>query len=148
MLSRRHILQMLGWSALGSGIPRSNLPFFLAPARAGESLPAFEEIPAKASGISWIHDSGPSPDMYLPETVGPGCAFLDYDNDGWMDIYLVNSGPCDFYTPAEPLHNALYHNNRDGTFTDVTEKAGVPGMLLAWVWPWAITTATACPTCT
>jgi hypothetical protein len=63
--------------------------------------------------------------MYLPETIGPGCAFLDYDNDGWMDIYLVNSGKCDFYNPQPPLRNALYHNNRDGTFTDVTEKAGV-----------------------
>ena len=65
--------------------------------------------------------------MYLPETVGAGCAFLDYDNDGWMDIYLVNSGPCDFYQPSVPLRNALYKNNRDGTFTDVTVKAGVPG---------------------
>jgi enediyne biosynthesis protein E4 len=64
---------------------------------------------------------------HLPETVGAGCAFLDYDNDGWMDIYLVNSGPCDFYQPPHPLRNALYHNNRDGTFTDVTEKAGVAG---------------------
>src|SRR5581483_680973 len=64
---------------------------------------------------------------HLPETVGAGCAFLDYDNDGWMDIYLVNSGPCDFYTPPQPLHNALYRNNRDGTFTNVTEKAGVAG---------------------
>ncbi len=44
-----------------------------------------------------------------------------------MDIYLVNSGPCDFFTPNPPLRNALYHNNRDGTFTDVTEKAGVAG---------------------
>ncbi len=64
---------------------------------------------------------------HLPETMGPGAAFFDYDNDGWMDLYLVNSGPCDFYTPPKPLRNALYHNNRDGTFTDVTEKAGVPG---------------------
>jgi hypothetical protein len=64
---------------------------------------------------------------HLPETVGAGCAFVDYDNDGWMDIYLVNSGPCDFYEPSPPLRNALYHNNRDGTFTDVTQKAGVPG---------------------
>jgi hypothetical protein len=63
----------------------------------------------------------------LPETAGPGCAFLDYDSDGWMDIYLVNSGPCDFYEPKVPLRNALYRNNRDGTFTDVTEKAGVAG---------------------
>ena len=64
---------------------------------------------------------------HLPETVGAGCAFVDYDNDGWMDIYLVNSGPCDFYQPAQQLRNALYHNNRDGTFTDVTQKARVPG---------------------
>ena len=66
-----------------------------------------------------------SPQRYLPETVGAGCAFLDFDNDGWMDIYLVNSGPCDFFTPAQPLTNALYRNNRDGTFTDVTRAAGV-----------------------
>ncbi len=64
---------------------------------------------------------------YLPETMGPGLAFLDYDNDGWMDLYLVNSGPCDFYTPSKPLRNALYRNNRDGTFTDVTDHAGVRG---------------------
>jgi len=64
---------------------------------------------------------------HLPETSGAGCAFLDYDNDDWMDIYLVNSGKADFYTPPKPLRNALYRNNRDGTFTDVTEKAGVGG---------------------
>ena len=68
-----------------------------------------------------------SPERYLPETCGAGCAFLDFDGDGWMDLYLVNSGPADFFTPATPLRNALYKNNRDGTFTDVTEKAGVPG---------------------
>jgi hypothetical protein len=68
-----------------------------------------------------------SPEHYLPETVGPGCAFFDFDNDGWMDIYLVNSGPCDFYKPKKPTRNALYKNNRDGTFTDVTSQAGVAG---------------------
>lgn len=89
--------------------------------------PLFEEIPASKSGITFVHENAMSPEHYLPETVGPGCAFIDYDNDGWMDIYLVNSGPCDFYKPRRPLRNALYKNNRDGTFTDVTEKAGVPG---------------------
>jgi hypothetical protein len=64
---------------------------------------------------------------YLPESSGAGCAFLDYGNDGWMDIYLVNSGKCDFYNPPRPLRNALYRNNHDGNFADVTEKAGVPG---------------------
>jgi len=85
----------------------------------------FEKIPASKSGISWSHVNGRSPEYYLPETTGAGCAFLDYDNDGWMDIYLVNSGKCDFYNPDPPLRNALYRNNHDGTFTDVTEKAGV-----------------------
>src|SRR5262245_50260587 len=62
--------------------------------------PLFDEIPAAASRIAWIHENARSREHYLPEALGPGCAFLDYDNDGWMDIYLVNSGPCDFYQPA------------------------------------------------
>jgi hypothetical protein len=85
----------------------------------------FEQVLPEKSGISWTHSSGKSPEKYLPESSGAGCAFLDYDNDGWMDIYLVNSGKCDFFSPDPPLRNALYKNNRDGTFTDVTGKAGV-----------------------
>ena len=50
----------------------------------------FEEVPPSTSGITWVHDAGVSPEHYLPETLPPGCAFLDYDNDGWMDIFLVN----------------------------------------------------------
>jgi hypothetical protein len=87
----------------------------------------FSEVPASASGIHWSHASGSSPEKYLPESTGSGCAVFDYDNDGWMDIYLVNSGKSDFFTPSQPLRNALYKNNRDGTFSDVTEMAGVPG---------------------
>jgi enediyne biosynthesis protein E4 len=98
----------------------------LARAADGASFP-FTEVPPSISGITWVHTSGLSPEKYLPQSTGAGCAFLDYDNDGWMDIYLVNSGKCDIYTPPKPLRNALYHNNRDGTFTDVTEKAGVLG---------------------
>jgi hypothetical protein len=82
-------------------------------------------VPPSSSKITWVHNAGKSALKHLPEISGAGCAFLDYDNDGWMDIYLVNSGQADFYTPPKPLRNALYHNNRDGTFTDVTEKAGV-----------------------
>ena len=94
----------------------------------GESTPSlFQEIPPSSSGIEWVHENAMSPEHYLPETMGPGCAFLDFDNDGWMDIYLVNSGPCDFWQPKKPIRNALYKNNRNGTFTDVTEKAGVTG---------------------
>ena len=104
---------------------------WLTPAGAAEE-PAgpgivFEEVLPQASGIRWVHENAMSAQRHLPETVGPGCAIFDYDNDGWMDLYLVNSGISDFYTPAAPLRNALYRNDRDGTFTDVTEAAGVSG---------------------
>jgi len=87
----------------------------------------FAVIPPEKSGITWVHDNAQRGGHYAPEVVGPGCAFFDFDNDGWMDLYLVNSGPCDFYHPQNPPRNALYKNNRDGTFTDVTLAAGVPG---------------------
>src|SRR5215213_8861906 len=87
----------------------------------------FEEVPPAKSGIHWIHDNAKSPMRYLPETMGPGVAFVDYDNDGWVDIFLVNSGVCDFYRPAKKPRNGLFRNNRNGTFTDVTGAAGVAG---------------------
>jgi enediyne biosynthesis protein E4 len=122
-LSRRRFLHLLSGAWLGAAVPR-----FFPPALASTANPpAFEEIPPATSGIHWTHVAGISPQMYMPETAGPGCAFFDYDNDGWMDIYLVNSGKCDFYDPPQRLRNALYHNNRDGTFTDVTDRAGVQG---------------------
>src|SRR6478672_1044232 len=93
----------------------------------GHSPALFEAIPPRQSGIAFVHESAMSQRRHLPETMGPGAAFMDYDNDGWMDIYIVNAGPSDFFQPAKPIRNALYRNNRDGTFTDVTEKAGVPG---------------------
>jgi enediyne biosynthesis protein E4 len=89
--------------------------------------PYFKVWPAQQTGILWKHDNALSARRYLPESMGPGVAIFDYDNDGWMDLYFVNSGPADFFAPATPLRNALYHNNHDGTFTDVTEKAGVGG---------------------
>src|SRR5678810_1309004 len=85
----------------------------------------FLEVPSSQSKITWVHDNGRSELRHLPETCGGGGLFFDFDNDGWMDIYLVNSGPSDFYMPKTPIRNALYRNNGDGTFTDVTEKAGV-----------------------
>ncbi|MGI8782222.1 MAG: CRTAC1 family protein [Acidobacteriota bacterium] len=126
-LSRREFFGLTGPAALlGPSLIRRAAP----PQGAAPPLPSrtlFEEVPPSASGIRWVHDNAMSEKRYLPETLGPGCAFLDYDNDGWMDIYLVNSGPCDFYRPDRRLGNALYKNNRDGTFSDVTEKAGVAG---------------------
>jgi enediyne biosynthesis protein E4 len=85
----------------------------------------FAEVPSAQSKITWVHDNGRSELRHLPETCGGGGLFFDFDNDGWMDIYFVNSGPSDFYTPKTPIKNALYRNNHDGTFVDVTDKAGV-----------------------
>jgi enediyne biosynthesis protein E4 len=121
-MSRRRFLRTLAGTAGYAKL--SSLP---AVASTAPSAYPFEEVSSAASRISWVHTAGKSAEKYLPETTGAGCAFLDYDNDGWMDIYLVNSGKCDFYNPNSPLRNALYRNNRDGTFTDVTEKAGVAG---------------------
>src|SRR5215475_418546 len=111
------------WLASAFGVGQ-----LLRPRIAAAQQPAlFTEIPPSVSGITWVHENAMSPTRYLPETLGPGCAFLDFDNDGWMDIFLVNSGPSDFWKPSQPVRNALYKNNRDGTFTDVTAKAGVGG---------------------
>ncbi len=126
-LSRRQILCALASSGLAAALGPGLAFAEAAQAPMAGSPPAFEEVPSSLSKIDWTHVAGISSEMYLPETVGAGCAFFDYDNDGWMDIYLVNSGPCDFFKPQTTLRNALYHNNRDGTFTDVTSKAGVPG---------------------
>ena len=119
-IHRREFVRLLTGAAAAAISPVKN-------ARSDSASNSFSEVLPSASGISWKHVAGMSAEKYLPESTGAGCAFLDYDNDGWMDIYLVNSGSCDFYTPPNPLRNALYRNNRDGTFTDVTEKAGVPG---------------------
>ncbi|HET8637278.1 MAG TPA: CRTAC1 family protein, partial [Acidobacteriaceae bacterium] len=103
-LSRRQFLRVAGCSALAAALD----PRLARAVESSASSPIFEAVPASKSGITWTHTAGLSPEMYLPETVGAGCAFIDYDNDGWMDIYLVNSGPCDFYKPPSPLRNALY----------------------------------------
>ncbi len=90
-----------------------------------ESPSLFREVPPSESGIVWVHENGHSAKRYLPETTGAGVAIFDYNNDGKMDVLVVNSGRSSFYNPQVPLHHALYRNNGDGTFTDVTQKAGI-----------------------
>ena len=92
---------------------------------AGESVSIFQEATAGKTGIAWVHENGKSKQRYLPEMTGSGVAIFDYNNDGWMDILLVNSGPNRFYHPTGELHQALYRNNRDGTYTDVAAAAGL-----------------------
>lgn len=76
------------------------------------------------SGIHFKHNSGAFGKKYLPETMGSGVCALDYDNDGWQDILFVNSMDWPGHQ-ATKSYPALYHNNGDGTFTDVTRKAGL-----------------------
>jgi hypothetical protein len=91
----------------------------------------FREADPKQSGVLWVHDNAMSPQRYLPETEPPGVAIFDYNNDGNMDLLLVNTGDSIFYHPKTRHPHALYRNNGDGTFTDVTEKAGITADLFA-----------------
>ena len=86
----------------------------------------FEDI-TKASGLaSWNHVMGTPQKKFILETDGSGVGLIDYDNDGWLDIFLVNGSTYNALEGNEdPPHAALFHNNHDGTFTNVTEKAGV-----------------------
>ncbi len=77
-----------------------------------------------AAGIRFRHNSGAFGSKYLPETMGPGCAWIDYDADGWPDILLINGMDWPNHRTARSTLK-LYHNNRNGTFTDVTEQAGL-----------------------
>src|SRR5215203_2470068 len=101
---------------------------FLASLAATSSLGAVSEFQlvdiTKSAGISFSHNSGAFGRKYLPETLGPGCAFLDYDNDGWQDILLVNGTDWPGHHKQSSTLR-LYRNNRNGSFTDVTKAAGL-----------------------
>jgi enediyne biosynthesis protein E4 len=90
-------------------------------ARASEQI-TFKDITRQA-GIQFVHNNGAHGKKYLPETMGPGCAFIDYDNDGYPDILLINGR--DLEPSARHTTLKLYHNNGNGTFTDVTAKSGL-----------------------
>lgn len=78
----------------------------------------------RAAGIRFVHNNGSFGKKYLPETLGPGVAFIDYNHDGWQDIFIVNGTRWPGH-PGRVTMPALYRNNHDGTFTDVTRKAGL-----------------------
>src|SRR5438034_5342921 len=93
------------------------------PVAAAESV-RFTDVTA-AAGIRFRHTSGASGRLYLPETMGSGCAFLDYDGDGRQDLFLVNGARLPGFRGPGPFYPALYHNRGDGTFEDVTRAAGL-----------------------
>ena len=86
----------------------------------------FEDV-TQAAGLSgWRHEMGTLQKKYILETDGSGVGLIDFDNDGWLDIYLVNGSSYDALSGKRtPPHAALFHNNHDGTFTDVAKMAGV-----------------------
>ena len=86
----------------------------------------FEDASEKAGLTKWTHKMGTPEKNYIIETKGSGVGLIDYDNDGWLDIYIVNGSTVDALTgKAKAPQAALFHNNHDGTFTDVAAKAGV-----------------------
>ncbi len=97
---------------------------FLLPSMAQAQQVQFRDVTVQA-GIHFTHNNGAFGKKWLPETMGPGCAFIDYDNDGYPDILLANGEDWPGHHHAGPTTPKLYHNNRDGTFTDVTHKAGL-----------------------
>ena len=137
MLPRFLLLLLLTFFIVSCKQPGTNTPIASAPTeQVASASPSPSPTPPRPSGaieytdvtseagIHFKHNSGAFGKKYLPETIGAGAAFLDYDNDGWQDILLINS----MDWPENKKHKsfpALYHNNKDGTFTDVTQQAGL-----------------------
>jgi len=122
--AKRH-LKLLGFCAFVCFVVLASVVAGKIPTAVPSASPVihFDDI-TRTAGIHFVHNNGAFGNKWLPETMGAGVAFIDYDNDGWQDILVVNG--TDF-----PGHGnrhttlALYHNNHDGTFTDVTRKAGL-----------------------
>ena len=125
---RTFVSQFLGASAAAS-LPWCGEFFFLPPRsplahdRARAPFSRFTDVAAEAGLIAPMIYGGIELDTYIVESMGGGCAFFDYDNDGWMDIFII--GGTRLEGPPAGASNRLYKNNRDGTFTDVTQKAGL-----------------------
>jgi enediyne biosynthesis protein E4 len=128
-LSRRELLKGMGTASLGAWLGlRPDAKTLRAAAQPPEGgIPVtFTDVRA-AAGVTFKQDGTESSEKYYLETMGTGVGWIDYDQDGLLDLYFVQSAATKVYTPPHPLRSALYHNNGDGTFTDVTEKAGVGG---------------------
>jgi hypothetical protein len=90
-------------------------------------IPVTTPTSPKAAGLNFKQDGTGTDQKYYLETIGTGVAWLDYDQEKLMDIFFVQSSATDIYKPAHPLRCALYHNNGDGTFTEVTDQDQLRG---------------------
>jgi enediyne biosynthesis protein E4 len=128
-ISRRALLLALApvasaWKALAQGVASRNVkPQPKAPASGRPFDAHFVDVAREAGLIAPVIYGSPDHADYILEAAGCGCAFIDYDNDGWMDVFLLTGRRVDGTPPGTT--NRLYHNNRDDTFTDVTAKAGL-----------------------
>ena len=135
-LSRRRMLASLCGSAAGTIVPRmlwsgsgasASVSNQATSPELGPSKIRFQDV-AKASGLNFVTHNCATPNKNQIETMVAGVALLDYDGDGFLDVYLVNGAEIPSLEKASPIYwNRLFHNNGNGTFTDVTEKAGVAG---------------------
>src|SRR5437899_3300215 len=126
-MNRRAFLD--GIVAIGVTFAAKRIASGRALSGAGPFPVKFENIAPRAGLTAPTIFGGRATWKYILETTGCGAAFFDYDNDGWLDLFLVNGTTLEGTESPRPT-NRLYHNNRDGTFTDVTEKAG----LVKWGW--------------
>src|SRR6266478_839724 len=111
-------------------IPDDNKADVQKSAPASAQLPQLVDITA-STGIKFDHLSSPE-QKYIVESMSGGVALIDYDRDGWPDIYFTNAQSVEMALAGKKARSALYHNNHDGTFTDVTDKAGRRLSVLPW----------------
>jgi enediyne biosynthesis protein E4 len=121
------LLACLSSSSLFSQSPRPTAG--LSESKSDAAAPASTPLPqlidiTDSTGIKFDHLSSPE-QKYIVESMSGGVALIDYDRDGWPDIYFTNAQSVEMALAGKKSRSALYHNNRDGTFTDVTDKAGV-----------------------
>lgn len=110
---------------VGSAVPEANHQAGIAPPGLPAAAVTFEDV-AEEAGLRFQHVSGSKEKRYILEAMGSGVAWLDYNRDGWPDLYLVNGGKwSELLQGSSTVSNALYRNNGDGTFADVTRRAGV-----------------------
>ena len=127
---RRQLLKAAGTAVATALLPSAGWGWTQTPQQTAESrvrpLGYTVTDVAAAAGLKFIHVSGGDQrKKYILETTGSGVAFFDYDGDGWLDVFLVNSSRIEGFPATTAPSNKLFHNNRDGTFSDVTEKAGL-----------------------
>lgn len=121
--TRRRLLQTGAMASLPLLSPRWACTEQTPPAHLNAPFSRLTDIATQAGLIKPMVYGTPGEVTYILESMGGGCAFFDYDNDGWMDLFLLGGRTLEGTPPGSG--NLLYHNNRDGTFTDVTAKAGL-----------------------